>query len=110
VISPVTIFIDRHPANSLPPEVGRQFLQESGARQVDPHGVQPIDHWRDDSYLYCVLEAPNADAVCQHHADHGVSCDDLHLVEAPSEAPSVPAEDDRLVRAAIEDIWHMSGH
>jgi hypothetical protein len=102
----MTIFIDRHPADALPPGVGRQLLRQSAEQQVDPHGVRPIDHWRDASYLYCVLEAPDAQAVHQHHADHGLSCDDLHSVERPSGAPSIPAEDERLVRAAIADIWH----
>lgn len=89
-------------------EAGRQLLQQSGERQVDPHGVRPIDHWRDESYSYCVLEAADADAVCQQHADHGVPCDDLHTVERSSGEPAIPAEDERLVRAAMEDIWHSS--
>ena len=101
----MTIFVDRHRADGLSAEVGRRLLQQSGHRQVDPHGVRPIDHWRDESYLYCVLDAPDADAVCQHHADQGVPCEDLHPVETPSGTPSIPAEDERLVRAAIEDIW-----
>ena len=59
----MTIFIDRHPADALPPEVGQQLLRQSGERQVDPHGVRSVDHWREEGYLYCVLEAPDADAV-----------------------------------------------
>jgi hypothetical protein len=53
----MTIFTDRHPADALAPEVARQFLQQSGERQVDPHRVQLIDHWCDESHLYCVVEA-----------------------------------------------------
>jgi hypothetical protein len=37
-----------------------------------------------------VLEAPNADAVCQHHADRRVPCNDLHPVELRSGVPSFP--------------------
>ena len=104
----MTIFIDRHPADALPLEVGQQLLQHSGERQVGPHGVRWVDHWREEGYLYCVLEAPNAYAVCQHHADRGVPCNDLHPVELRPGVPSVPAEDTRAVRAAIENIWHTS--
>jgi Protein of unknown function (DUF4242) len=97
----MTIFIDRHPADALSPEVDQQFLQQSSERQVDPHvGVHLIDHWRDERHLYCVVEAPDAEAVYHYHADHGLPCDDLHVIE------SAPGEDDRLVRAAIEAIWH----
>ena len=102
----MTIFIDRHPANTLPLEVARRLLQQSGERQVDPHRVRPIDHWRDDNYVYCVQDAPDADAVCRYHADHGAPCEDLHPVGMPSGVQPIPAEDERLVRAAIEDIWH----
>jgi hypothetical protein len=34
-----------------------------------------------DGQVYCLLEAPDADAVRKHHAALGVPCGDVHRVE-----------------------------
>ena len=35
-----------------------------------------------ENRIYCVLDAPNAEAVRKHHAHAGLSCDWVHEVES----------------------------
>jgi hypothetical protein len=39
---------------------------------ADEHGVQPLAHWVTDGVIYCVVQAPNEEAFCRHHADRGL--------------------------------------
>jgi hypothetical protein len=48
--------------------------------QVDEHGAQPLGHWLTDGVIYCVLRAPSREAVCRHHAERGLPCDDVHRI------------------------------
>jgi hypothetical protein len=90
------MFIDRHPFAAVPSAVRQQMYLEAVQRLVDEHGVQPLGHWLADGVLYCVLRAPSLQAVCQHHADHNLPCDDVH--------PIAGADMD-LVRAVIAELW-----
>jgi len=33
-----------------------------------------------DNKIYCVLDAPNMDAIIKHHAKAGITCDCIHEV------------------------------
>jgi hypothetical protein len=35
-----------------------------------------------EGHVYCLLEAPDAEAVRQHHAALGVPCGDVHQVDS----------------------------
>jgi hypothetical protein len=102
-------FIDRHPDLSIPRAVRRQMTEEARRSQVDPHGVRPVGHWLEDGSIYCVLEAPDGEAVVRHHADHSLECADLHEIPGLHGSRPVPIEDDQAVRAAIAHYWHTAG-
>ena len=36
----------------------------------------------EDDKIYCVLDAPNAEAIHMHHAKAGIKCDWIHQVES----------------------------
>ena len=99
-------FIDRHPDSSIPHAVRRRLTHEARRSEVDPHGARPIGHWLEDDGVYCLMEAPNAKAVVQHHVDHGMRCDHLReLAGVRGTRPPGP-RDETLVRASIAKYWH----
>jgi hypothetical protein len=61
-------FMDYHEDLKLPAEAILQITQETK------------DHKSDDFQVYCLLEAPDAEAVRAHHAALGVPCGDVHEV------------------------------
>ena len=63
----------------------------------------------EDDSIYCVLEAPDGEAVVRHHADHSLECADLHEIPGLHGSRPVPIEDDQAVRAAIAHYWHTAG-
>jgi len=47
----------------------------------DEHGVRQVELFHNaDGKVYCLLEAPDADAVRKHHDTVGVACGDVHQV------------------------------
>lgn len=36
----------------------------------------------EDNKIYCVLDAPNKEAIEKHHAKAGIKCDCIHEVES----------------------------
>jgi hypothetical protein len=92
-------FIDRHPAAAVPRAVRHQMYLEAVDGLVDTHGVQPLGHWLTDGVIYCVLQAPGAEAVCQHHADHGLPCDDGHPIAGLRGSHPLSVQEMQLVDA-----------
>jgi len=46
-------------------------------------GVRQVELYHNhDGQVYCLLEAPDAEAVRQHHAALGVPCGDVHEVNS----------------------------
>jgi hypothetical protein len=72
----------------------------------DARGVRPTAHWLEDGVIYCILDAPDADAACQHHAERGISCDDLHAIEDLKGRAPTSDKDRARVRNAIRRLWH----
>jgi hypothetical protein len=67
--------------------------------------VRSVGQWIEDGVIYCIVVASAEEAVCQHHADRGLACDELHeLTEFGGRAPA-DDEDQARVRAAIRHIW-----
>ena len=89
-------YIDRHPFAAVPRAVRQQLYLEAMRGLVDEHGAQPLGQWFTDGAIYCVLRAPSLEALCQHHAERGLPCDDVH--------PIAGADMD-LVRAVIAELW-----
>jgi hypothetical protein len=56
---------------------------DAQARTYDAFGVRQVELYHNhDGQVYCLLEAPNAEAVCEHHAALGVPCGEVHQVDS----------------------------
>jgi hypothetical protein len=98
-------FIDRHPVAAVPRAVRHQRYLEAAQGLVDTHGVQLLGHWLTDGVIYCVLRAPSQEACCQHHADHGLACDDVHPIAGLHGSHPLAVEETQLVDAELADLW-----
>ncbi|MGO9560633.1 MAG: nickel-binding protein [Acidimicrobiales bacterium] len=74
-------FMDFHDDLKLPSEAIEQIRQDTKAAKADEFGVRQIELFHNtEGKVYCLLEAPDADAVRSHHAALGVPCGDVHEV------------------------------
>jgi Protein of unknown function (DUF4242) len=99
-------FIDRHSLAVVSFETRHRLRREAMHGLVDPSGTKPLAHWIEDGVIYCVLQAPDRTAVCAHHAHLGLSCDDVHPMTDLHEIRPTSREDQAVVRAAIDRLWH----
>jgi hypothetical protein len=75
------LFMDYHDELHLPPEAIQQITEEAKAQKSDQFGVRQAELFHnDDGKVYCLLEAPSAEAVRQHHKALGVDCVEVHEV------------------------------
>jgi hypothetical protein len=75
------LFMDYHDELKLPPEAIEQITEEAKARKSDQFGVRQAELFHNsDGKVYCLLEAPSAEAVRQHHEALGVDCGQVHEV------------------------------
>ena len=74
-------FMDFHDDLKLPAEAIEQITQETKDGKTDQFGVRQVELFHNaDGKVYCLLDAPDADAVRHHHAALGVPCGDVHEV------------------------------
>jgi hypothetical protein len=74
-------FMDFHDDLKLPGEAIEQITHETKDGKRDEFGVRQIELFHNaDGKVYCLLEAPDADAVRHHHSALGVPCGDVHEV------------------------------
>ena len=58
-----------------------QFMDFHRAGTADAFGVRQVELYRNsDGTVYCLLDAPHAQAVRDHHAALGVDCGEVHEV------------------------------
>ena len=75
-------FMDYHDDLKLPGEAVEQIAQDTREGKADQFGVRQIELYHNsEGKVYCLLEAPDAEAVRQHHAALGVPCGEVHEVE-----------------------------
>jgi hypothetical protein len=73
--------MDFHNDLKLPPEAIDQLTQDTEQQKSDQFGVRQVDlFYNSDGQAYCLLEAPDADAVRRHHEALGLECGDVHEV------------------------------
>ena len=76
-------FMDYHADLRLPPQAIAQLRSDAQAYAYDEFGVRQIELYHDrDGHVFCLLEAPDADAVRKHHTALGVACGDVHQVDS----------------------------
>jgi hypothetical protein len=100
------IFIDRHDVFYIETAVRRQLQFEAQHGIRDASGTLPLGHWVEDGSIYCLLEAPDEDAVCRHHRARGVRCDELHALVGVNGSRPLSGSDRAVIKAAIERFWH----
>jgi (2Fe-2S) ferredoxin len=102
-------YIDCHPLAAIPSAVQQQMHSEAMHGIVDKHGAQPLAHWVTDGVIYCVMQAPSEEAFCQHHAERGVPCDNLHPIAGLRGSHPLLPDETQLVRAILADLWPPAG-
>ena len=74
-------FMDYHDDLQLPQEAIDQIAQGTREGATDEFGVRQVELYHNaDGKVYCLLDAPDADAVRAHHAAIGVPCGEVHEV------------------------------
>jgi hypothetical protein len=73
--------MDFHDNLKLPDEAVQQITQETKDHKTDEFGVRQLELFHNaDGKVYCLLEAPDAEAVRSHHSALGVPCGEVHEV------------------------------
>jgi Protein of unknown function (DUF4242) len=74
-------FIDYHDDLKLPAEAIDQITSDAKEGRADQFGVRQIELFHNpDGKVYCLLDAPDIEAVRHHHEAIGVPCGDVHEV------------------------------
>lgn len=74
-------FMDFHDDLKLPQEAIDQITADTKSATADQFGVTQVELYHNpEGKVYCLLEAPDADAVRKHHEALGVACGDVHPV------------------------------
>ena len=98
-------YIDCHPLPTISSAVQQQMHKEAMRGTVDKNGVQPLAHWVTDGFIYCVAQAPSAEALCRHHAERNLACDHLYPIEGLRGSHPLAAEETEIVRSVLADLW-----
>jgi hypothetical protein len=73
--------MDYHDDLKLPQEAIDSIA--AGKNEADEFGVRQIELFHNpDGKVYCLLEAPDEEAVRKHHAALDVDCGDVHRVSS----------------------------
>jgi hypothetical protein len=76
-------FMDYHDDLRLPQEAIDRIGRATSNGDVDEFGVRQIELYHNaDGKVYCLLEAPDEDAVRKHHEAVDVPCGDVHRVQS----------------------------
>jgi hypothetical protein len=76
-------FMDVHSNLKLPAEMIDQLRKEAAEKKADRFGVTQLELFHNqDGMVYCLLDAPDQQAVRDHHQGVGVACGDVHRVES----------------------------
>lgn len=76
-------FMDYHDDLALPAEALQQIGQGARDGVTDAFGVRQVELFHNaEGKVYCLLDAPDADAVRKHHAALDVPCGEVHQVES----------------------------
>jgi len=74
-------FMDYHAGLKLSQESIDSISEGARAGSADKFGVRQVDLYHNpDGNVYCLLDAPDAQAVRDHHAALGVECGEVHEV------------------------------
>jgi hypothetical protein len=76
-------FMDYHDHLQLPADALAQITEDTKNAKADEFGVRQVELFHNpDGQVYCLLDAPDADAVRKHHEAIGVPCGEVHEVQS----------------------------
>jgi len=76
-------FMDFHEDLKLPQEAIDEIGRGAKAGEVDQFGVRQVELFHNpDGKVYCLLDAPDEEAVRAHHAALDVPCGEVHRVDS----------------------------
>jgi hypothetical protein len=76
-------FIDHHPDLKLSPEAVQALSDDARSGRYDQFQARQLEvYYNTDGKVFCLVEAPNEEAVRQRHAAMGVPCGDVFSVES----------------------------
>lgn len=76
-------FMDFHDDLALPAEAVEQIRQGAKDGATDEFGVRQVELFHNaDGKVYCLLDAPDEEAVRRHHAALDVPCGAVHQVDS----------------------------
>jgi hypothetical protein len=74
--------MDFHEDLKLPDDDIAQIADDARHERADEFGVRQVELYHNpDGKVYCLLEAPDEEAVRKHHAALGVDCGVVHRVD-----------------------------
>ena len=74
-------FMDFHEDLKLPQDAIDDIARGAHEGRTDQFGVRQVELFHNaDGKVYCLLDAPDEQAVRDHHAALGVDCGDVHRV------------------------------
>jgi hypothetical protein len=74
-------FMNFHDDLKLPDHAIQQIAHDTKDKRADEFGVRQVELFHNtDGKVYCLLEAPDAEAARKHHEALGVLCGDVHEV------------------------------
>jgi hypothetical protein len=77
----MALFMDFHEHLPLSGEDVAQIGDDARNERVDQFGVRQVELYHNaDGKVYCLLEAPDEEAVRKHHAALGIDCGAVHRV------------------------------
>jgi len=77
------MFIDFHDDLKLSDQMVDELGHEAREGRSDEYGVRQVDaFFNAHGKVYCLLEAPDEEAVRSHHTALGIECGDVHEVHS----------------------------
>jgi hypothetical protein len=78
----MTLFMDFHDDLKLPHQAIEDIGRGAREGETDEFGVRQVELYHNpEGKVYCLLEAPDAEAVVKHHEALGVPCGEVHRVD-----------------------------
>lgn len=76
-------FMDYHDHLKLPADAIKEIGDGTRAGVKDEFGVQQVElYYNDNGTVFCLLDAPDEEAVRKHHAALDVPCGEVHQVKS----------------------------
>ena len=76
-------FMDFHSDLKLPEDAIAQIADDARNGRSDQFGVRQVELYHNaEGQVYCLLDAPDEQAVRDHHAALGVPCGDVHEIDS----------------------------